>query len=449
LVAERRPSEARSEWSDQAPKVAAHPHLLFLVCSCDENLTPQRRFSLVRALVDGLSQRATARRFRVSLATVQYWAARAAQAPIASALDCASRRRGPKRCPNRTALEVEQQVLDWRQQLAKGPLGEIGARAIHAAWQAAHLQTALPSLRTIGRILARSGVLDGQIRCRRPAPRPGWYLPRVADRQAELDSFDGVEGLVIAGGQRVEVFNAISLLGGLPGSWPHPVLRTDQVLADLTAHWRQHGLPSYAQFDNDTLFQGAHHYTDAVGRVMRLCLQLEIIPVFAPPRETGFQAAIENYNGRWQTKVWNRFVHRDLAQLQARSVAYVEALRTRSAQRIERAPDRRLWPVSFHFQPTAPPQGQLIYLRRTDPSGHALVLGHRFPVDPAWPLRLVRAEVCLTRGLIEFYALRRRDPDHHPFLKAHPYRFPVAGEKRSYAPRDKAHLSFQNRSLPT
>ena len=410
----------------------------------DENLTPQRRFLLLQALANGLSQRAVARRFRVSLATVQHWAARSAQAPVNSALDCASRRRGPKRCPNRTSADLEQQVLDQRKQLALGPLGEIGAQAIRAALQAAAPHLACPSLRTIGRILERSGVLDGQSRCRRPAPRPGWYLPGGADHRAELDSFDGVEGLVIAGGQRVEVFNAISLLGGLPGSWPHPVLRTDQVLADLTSHWRQHGLPAYAQFDNDTLFQGAHHYTDAVGRVMRLCLQLDVIPVFAPPRETGFQAAIENYNGRWQTKVWSRFVHHDLAQLQDRSKAYVDALCARSAQRIERAPQRRLWPTAFLFQPTTPPHGRLIYLRRTDPHGQVLVLGHRFPVDPTWPLRLVRAEVCFTRGLIEFYALRRRDPDHHPLLKTHPYHFPKPHQKRSRAPRDKAHLSLAN-----
>lgn len=393
----------------------------------------------MQALTDGLSQRAVARRFGVSLATVQYWAARTAQSPAVSAADCATRRRGPKLCPNRTPRALERRILQLRRQLAKGPLGEIGAAAIRAALQVDHPAAALPALRTIGRVLERSGVLDGQARSRRPAPRTGWYLPTVAARQAELDSFDGVEGLVIAGGQRVEVFNAISLLGGLPGSWPHPLLRTDLVLADLSAHWRLHGRPAYAQFDNDTLFQGPHHYSDAFGRVMRLCLQLEIIPVFAPPRETGFQAAIENYNGRWQTKVWSRFVHRNLAQLQARSTAYVEALRARSAERIERAPSRRPWPATFCFQPTAPPKGHLIYLRRTDPSGHALVLGHRFLVDPAWSLRLVRAEVCLSRGLIEFYALRRRDPDHHPLLKTHPYRFPEASEKRSRAPHDQAH----------
>src|SRR3954462_14013020 len=96
--------------------------------------------------------------------------------------------------------------------------------------------------------------------------------------------------------------------------------------------------PHYAQFDNDTLFQGPHQYIDAVGRVVRLCLQLAVTPIFTPPRETGFQAAIENYNGRWQTKVWSRFQHRDLAQLRERSTAYVQALRVRVAERIAQAP---------------------------------------------------------------------------------------------------------------
>ena len=413
---ERRRSEATSERNARSQKLAARFPLLQPVCCVDENLTSRKRFALLQAVETGASLRSVARRFHVSLATVQHWVARAAKTPVHIVEDCADRLRGPKSPSNRTSSILERQILVAREELKLSALGEIGARAIRAELQKQDPHTSLPCLRTIGRILQRSGVLDGQARCRRPAPRPGWYLPLVAERQAELDSFDGVEGLAITGGLRVEVFNAISLLGGLPGSWPHLVLRTDSVLADLIAHWQLHGLPRYAQFDNDTFFQGAHQYTDAVGRVMRLCLQLGVIPVFAPPRELGFQAAIENYNGRWQAKVWHRFAHRDLAQLQARSAAYVSALCMRSAQRIERAPPRLPWPNTFCFQPKAPPQGELIYLRRTDASGNALILGHKFLVDPAWPLRLVRAEVSFTRNCIEFYALRRRDPDHHPLL---------------------------------
>jgi hypothetical protein len=66
-------------------------------------------------------------------------------------------------------------------------------------------------------------------------------------------------------------------------------------------------LPRYAQFDNDPVFHGPHIHPDTLGRVARLCLSPAVTPVFAPPSETGFQAAIESYNARWQAKAWNRF----------------------------------------------------------------------------------------------------------------------------------------------
>jgi hypothetical protein len=78
-------------------------------------------------------------------------------------------------------------------------------------------------------------------------------------------------------------------------------------------------MPAYAQFDNDNRFQGPHQHADTMGRVIRLCLSLTIVPVFAPPREPGFQNGVENLNGRWQEKVWARFNHRSLTGLCVRS----------------------------------------------------------------------------------------------------------------------------------
>ncbi|MGO9270333.1 MAG: hypothetical protein ACLQOO_08800 [Terriglobia bacterium] len=192
-------------------------------------------------------------------------------------------------------------MLSLRGELATGDLGEFGAVAIHRALQEEGLAP-LPCVRTIGRILERSGALDARRRVRRPPPPRGWYLPEVGARQAELDSFDIVEGLVIKGGSGVEVLNGISLHGGLAFSGPRPALTAKIAVEMIVEHWRGVGLPAYAQFDNDTVFQGAHQYPDTMGRVVRLCLSLGVVPVFAPPRETGFQAMIENYNGWWQAK---------------------------------------------------------------------------------------------------------------------------------------------------
>ena len=135
-------------------------------------------------------------------------------------------------------------------------------------------------------------------------------MPEVAAAKAELDSIDIVEGLVIKDGPQVEVLNGVSLHGGLVVSWPvvSPVT-AELTVQSLVTHWREVGLPGYAQFDNDMIFHGTHRYPDALGRVIRLCLSLGVVPVLVPPRETGFQAMIESYNGWWQAKVWSRFQH--------------------------------------------------------------------------------------------------------------------------------------------
>jgi hypothetical protein len=246
----------------------------------------------------------------------------------------------------------------------------------------------------------------------------------VAASRAEVDSVDIVEGLVIEGGPQVEGLNIIPLHGGLVGWWPRPAMTATVVTEALLEHWRAWGLPTYAQFDNDTRFQGPHQHPDAIGRVIRLCLSLEIVPVFAPPRETGFQAAIENYNGRWQAKVWQRFHHESLPALQAQSGRYVAAYLRRAAARIEGAPRRRPFPTHWRLRLRAPVHGCLIYLRRTTAQGEVSLLGHRFLVDATWPHRLVRAEVDLDAGVIRSYALRRREPLVQPLLRTIPYQLP-------------------------
>ncbi len=310
---------------------------------------------------------------------------------------------------------------------ANSDLGEYGAAAVHGRLvQLGGVE--VPSLRTINRIFERRGVLDAGRRVRRSPPPPGWYLPRLAGREVELDSLDIVEGLVVGRTAAtppldVEVLNAVSLHGGLVGSWPSGVI-TAKITADcLVRHWRQFGLPGYAQFDNDTVFQGPHQWPDTFGRVTRLCLGLGVVPVFSPPRETGFQAAVENYNGRWQAKVWARFKHDALASVVDRSDRFVAAARLRSAARIESAPPRRPFPDDWRMSKCLhnPLAGRVVFLRRSNAAGQVSVLGHTFDIDATWPGRLVRADVDLDARKIRFYALRRRDPSRHRLLATKAY----------------------------
>jgi transposase len=375
---------------------------------------------MVAAVRRGQSLRAVARRFGTSVSTVAYWVSRATGQRL-NRVDWRDRSRAPKRT-RRTDSTIEDLVLRVRRELRL--TSDLGAQAIQQALQEQG-HSDIPSVRTISRILRRRGALDARQRVRRPPPPRGWYLPELAAAKTELDSFDIVEGLVIKDGPQVEVFNGVSVHGGLPASWPVVAPVTAKfVVAALLEHWRDVGLPGYAQFDNDMIFQGTHRYPDALGRVIRTCLSLEVVPVFVPPNEMGFQAAIESYNGWWQAKVWARFQHAALNDLQERSGRHVTALRQHRAARIEAAPQRRAFPVKWQLDLQAAPRGRLIYLRRTDGQGAVDGLGQRWQVSETWPHRLVRAEVDLSGNKIRFYTLRRREPTSQPLVLEVSYRLP-------------------------
>jgi hypothetical protein len=367
--------------------------------------------------------REAARLYQVGLATVERWFERARN-KLLDEVDWTDRPSIPHRI-QRTSAAMEELVLTVRHELkATSALGEYGALAVRSELLHRGI-VSVPSVRTIGRILQRRGALDGRRRLRHRPPPPGWYLPKVAERRSELDSFDVVEGLMIEGGMDVEVLNGISVHGALVTSWPDTAITAANTVKILTEHWRLFGLPTYAQFDNDTRFQGAHQFRDSIGRVVRLCLSLKVIPVFAPIQETGFQAAIESYNARWQAKVWQRFHYDSLPAVQAQSARYVAAYRNRLRTRIEQAPTRQPFPDCWQLDLQARPGGHIIFLRRTNEQGQVSLLGHRFAVDNNWPHRLVRAEVDLNCGFICFYALRRREPTWQPLLRTVEYQLPT------------------------
>jgi hypothetical protein len=380
---------------------------------------------MVAAVRRGQSLRAVAAKFAVGVATVAHWVERAKGQRL-DRVDFADRSRAPHQT-RRTATSLEDLVLQTRRELAHGDLGAIGAAAIHQALVDGAVAQ-VPSVRTINRILGRRGALDGRQRTRRPPPPTGWYLPDVAQAVAELDSIDIVEGLVLKEGPHVEVLNAVSLHGGLTASWPvEAPVTAARTVASLVEHWRAVGLPDYAQFDNDMIFHGTHRYPDALGRVLRLCLSLAVVPVLVPPRETGFQAMIESYNGWWQTRVWSRFQHANLEDLQGHSQRYIAALRQQRAARIEAAPDRRAFPVDWKLNLKQRPAGRLVYLRRSNSSSEVALLGQTWPLGQVWPNRLVRCEVDLDHDKIRFFTLRRKDPASQPQIREVDYRLPNRG----------------------
>jgi hypothetical protein len=231
-----------------------------------------------------------------------------------------------------------------------------------------------------------------------------------------LDSFDYVEDLRLQGKHGfVQLLNGISLHGHLVCSFPFQRMTAENTVFALSEHWQEFGIPSYAQFDNSTVFIGSRH-PDSIGQVIRFCLSLGVIPVFAPPRETGFQASIERYNGEWQKSVWNRFHFNNFQALVEQSENYVDAHREKNWSSIEAVNNRYDISAPKRLLSNKPLQGTIIFIRRTDNKGEVDILGHRWLVDSLWTNRLVRAEVKINKNIIKFYQLRRREPKEQPLL---------------------------------
>lgn len=367
---------------------------------------------MVEQIRAGKSLHSVARQFRVSVNTVSRWVERCGdQRP-----DRAELGNLPSgRAWNRLGAPQERRILQIRRQLReRSVLGEYGARAISA-----HLKRAeegIPSERTINRVLQRHGAFDGARRQRRPAPPKGWYLPRVAAGHADIDCFDFIEDLRIADGPRVNVLTAKSVHAILSDAWIMSQPSAKATVSCLLERWGRDGLPAYAQFDNATIFQGAHQFRDTVGRVSRLCLALGVIPVFAPPLEHGMQNTIESFNALWQTKVWQRYHMTDMRELKSRNARYIAAHRARHQSQSDAAPKRQCMPRRFVLDLQAPLRGTLIFIRRTNDDGVVRLLGHNRQVSGQWLHRLVRCEVDFDHQVIRCFALRRADPNEQPLL---------------------------------
>jgi hypothetical protein len=383
---------------------------------------------LVTAVRRGQSQRAAARRFKVSLAVVQYWLARAEGRDL-NLVDWSDQPSRPHHHPQQTSPAVERRIVATRRALQTSALGFVGATTI-AQTLTPVLGKKLPSVRTIGRVLHRQGLLDGRKRLRRPPPPPGWYLPLAARKRAALDAFDFIEDLALTGGRWLDVLTTRALIGPVCEAWPCPGSGTTaQVVLALQTHWKKQGRPAYAQFDNDLRFLGPSRYPDTLGQAVSLCLQLGVTPVFAPPAEHGVQNLVESFNHLWQAKVWERFHFQHLEEVRRRSEQFIGALQHRWAARHDAAPPRRPFPKDWKFNPRCQLKGEVIFIRRTDQLGRVNVLGHRWLLDPNWSLRLVRAEVDLDANEVRCYRLRRQAPEEQMLIKTIPYHFPQ-GKRR-------------------
>lgn len=225
--------------------------------------------------------------------------------------------RRPHTQPGRTAAEIEEIVQLVRLELYNQ--GQFcGAQAIR--WRLADLAVQpLPSIRTIGRIMARH-----DLTCRRTGryvPKGVAYPPCDAVRPNDVHQSDFVGPCYLRGGLRFHSLHSLDVITKRCGVEPL-VAGKQGVVPGFWALWRRLGIPKIEQVDNELCFYGSPAHPRGMGKLIRLCLWHGVEPVFIPLREPWRNGAVEKFNDHWGAKFQRRVDMTTAADLIRESLAF-------------------------------------------------------------------------------------------------------------------------------
>ncbi|HYA44214.1 MAG TPA: helix-turn-helix domain-containing protein [Acidimicrobiales bacterium] len=249
----------------------------------------------VRRFRNGESARSIALSLGRSSRWVYKWVARAAGGPPDWASD---RSRRPHVSSQAVPPDVVEAVQLVRLELYNAGL-LCGAQNIQ--WRLEDLAvTPLPSVRTIGRILAREGLTHR--RTGRYAPKGTPYPTLPAGQVNQVHQIDYVGPCYLQGPVRFWSLNTVDVATVRCAVEP-VTSRAGQATVDaLWASWHRPGLPDAVQADNEMVFYGSPAHPRGLGVLIRLCLPLGIEPWFIPFQEPWRNGVVERFNTHFRSK---------------------------------------------------------------------------------------------------------------------------------------------------
>src|SRR5512147_236334 len=313
--------------------------------------------------------------------------------------------------------ELERAILSVRRRLQAhaGPATRyslIGATAILAELKGLDIRP-LPSPRTVERVLQRHGITAPRERLPRLLPRQVYPAPQ-AQRSNHLHEVDPVEPIYLKGRKhRYYILVCKDAFDGAVCLRLASSRRMEEVLTFLGECWKDLGIPEQVQLDNARELAGWGPAARTLSRVIRLCLRFGIGPVFIPAGEPQFNGGVENFNGWFQPRLFDRRYSRpgdlrqELARLQeAVNTQHVHPrLGGQTPAQHRRGLRLRKLPASF-VVPTARPKlavGRVTFIRRVSPAGTVSVLSQSYRVGKRHRGLYLRLVVDTGRGWLTAY----------------------------------------------
>jgi putative transposase len=313
--------------------------------------------------------------------------------------------------------ELERAILSIRRRLQAhaSPASRYcltGAAAILAELKILGVRP-LPGARTIERVLQRHGLTAPRIRLAPLLPRQEWPGPQ-ARATNELHEVDLVGPVYLKGsGHRYYIWVGKDAFDGAVCLRLASSRRMDEVLWFLGECWKDLGIPEQVQLDNARELSGWGPAARTLSRVIRLCLRFGVGPVFIPPGEPQFNGGVENFNGWFQPRLFDRRyarpgdLRRELARLQeAVNTQHVHPrlggqtpAQHRRGLRLRKLPARFVVPTGRQKLAA----GRVTFIRRVSTAGTVTVLSQLFRVGKRHRGLYLRLVVDTGRGRLTAY----------------------------------------------
>ena len=257
----------------------------------------ERKRAMLIYHVQHLSKREICRQLRRPRSWLDRWLERYDPGDVEQSLQ--DHKDGPKQAKGQWSEGIHQQVIQMRRdhsQLEQWRYAYYGAEALYLELKALK-SPEVPPTRTIHTWFVAAGLIhpadaSAEKRPSKPIPIP------AADEVNKVQQLD-LKGPVYLQGSGAKYYIAV-----LRDCYSHRCAidilcnrEARTIVNFLVSAWHWLGLPIYLQMDNALEFFGSNRDPRSFGRVVRVAIDLNVEPLFNPPKEPWRNGAIEHFNG--------------------------------------------------------------------------------------------------------------------------------------------------------
>lgn len=375
------------------------------------------RKEAVRLHLQGVPKTEIARRLKKSRRWVYRWIARYDRKQGAKGLE--NRSSAPKHRKEIYPQKIKDMVIQSRQARKAGhrkyPYALVSAEAIYYELRELGVSP-LPPPRTIHFWLKQAREIDERQK-RHKASNPTYpLLPcQAVNAVHELD----LKGPFYLQGTSQKYYLAVvrDVFGKKVALRVLKEKEMEPIIDFLVEIWQKIGRPKFLQMDNALEFRGSNAHPRSLSRLVRVCLDLKVQPVFIPTREPWRNGVIENLNGLIQRLFLKAKTFKNEKQLfkEAQKLETCINATHRLPALDGKTPNEFAAKVMLHFLPSGYDwrkrnlqlvTGKLTFIRLVRNSGRITLTGDdKFLVGKKYKWQYVQAIVNLQKKQLDFYAL--------------------------------------------